>query len=73
MVTGFVSVLGMCVPFALLLGPVSLALGVGGLSRARATGVGRGLAIGGVVIGTLATLILIGFVVFFANTFSKMP
>ncbi|MDH6135954.1 hypothetical protein P3T37_005373 [Kitasatospora sp. MAA4] len=72
-VLGFVSVLGMCVPFAVVLGPVSLGLGIGALGRARKTGVGRSLAIGGVVIGSVATLILIAMVVFYANAFSQIP
>lgn len=72
-VTGFISIVGMCIPFAGLLGPVSLALGVGGLSRAKATGVGRNLAIGGVVVGSVATLILVAYVVFFASAFSRLP
>ncbi|WP_051967043.1 DUF4190 domain-containing protein [Kitasatospora mediocidica] len=72
-VLGFVSVLGMCVPFAVVLGPVSLGLGIGALGRARKTGVGRSLAIGGVVIGSVATLILVAMVVFYASAFSKIP
>lgn len=70
-VLGFLSVFGMCFAPALLLGPVSLGLGIGGLTRANRTGVGRSNAIGGIVVGSIGVLIMIGYVLLYAVVASK--
>lgn len=52
------SILGFCVPFIGLLGAI---FGFLGLRRAKATGAGNGLAIGGIVVGILTLLMWAGF------------
>ncbi|MCU1431610.1 MAG: hypothetical protein JWP95_715 [Actinotalea sp.] len=60
LVTGLVSVA--C--FFIVAGPVALGLGISGLRRTTANGTrGRGMAIAGIVLGAVATLVLVGSVV----------
>ncbi|MFI9269203.1 hypothetical protein ACIGXM_00540 [Kitasatospora sp. NPDC052896] len=64
-VLGFIGIFGFCFPGSFLCGPISLGLAIGGLNRARRTGVGHRQAVGGLVIGTVATLVLVGWIVFY--------
>jgi hypothetical protein len=69
---GFVSILLVCA-YGGVLGLVGLGLGIAGIKRAGRTGVGRNLAIGGLVLNTLAVLItlavvILGYVVYKSPT-----
>ena len=60
LITGIVSVA--C--FFFIAGPVALGLGIAGLRRTAAAGTrGRGMAIAGIVLGSLGTLLLLFFVI----------
>ncbi|GAA2130579.1 hypothetical protein GCM10009760_03280 [Kitasatospora kazusensis] len=62
-VLGFIAILFSCA-YGGVLGLVGLGIGIAGLNRSAATGVGRNAAIGGVALNTLAVLITIALVVF---------
>ncbi|MDH6578125.1 hypothetical protein [Kitasatospora sp. MAP5-34] len=65
-VLGFLAVLFSCV-YGGFLGLIGLGVGIAGLNRSAATGVGRNASIGGVALNTLALLITIAMVVLLAT------
>ncbi len=62
-VLGFVAVLFSCV-YGGFLGLIGLGVGIAGVSRSAATGVGRNASIGGIALNLLAVLISIAVVVY---------
>lgn len=57
LLTGFLFIGG-------LFGLIAIGLGIGGLSAAKRTGTGKGMAIGGIVTGAFGILIAIGILIF---------